>query len=309
MDTEIDWRGELDGSFGAGPDVPVGHYVDAGRRAVRRRRVTAVVVAATLLVAGSTAWATSPGGAPRGDAPVATNGPDPEQRKAKDEPRARDEDRKRDVTPSMSVESMSVEEEFGDNPAVLDEDGLKVSPLAGAVLERMPNPMGYTPEQGMSVAIRVMYDGSERYSFMSLTDGGTSLSSTTHYATGDFAGWVDGVVRTQRTLDVLNGVTPSSGDTSDGQWLTLTSDGEVESTRPGIVLVEVRTGVDLGADFATGSDDTGAVRLLVDGRSEFAVYRVVDSTLEVIPGVGSFDSLDSFLDWARGQYASGEGMR
>ena len=28
MDTEIDWRRELDGSFGVGPDVPAGHYVE-----------------------------------------------------------------------------------------------------------------------------------------------------------------------------------------------------------------------------------------------------------------------------------------
>lgn len=306
MDTEIDWQRELDGSFGAGPDVPVGHYVDAGRRAVRRRRVAAVVVAATLVVAGSTAWAVSPGGAPQGDAPVASNGPSPTQGEAVDKQAGRERRMQRLEELRRSADARI---DFRGNPAVLADGGLALSPRTDAVLQRVPNPMGYTAEQGRSLAIRVMHEGRERYSLMTLVDNGTSSSTSTVDATGDFAGWLDGAVRTQRTLDVYNGVTPSSGDTSGGPWLTLTPDGEVEPTRPGIVLVEVRAEVDLGAAFATDSDRAGAVRLLVDGRSEFAVYRVVDSSLEVIPGGGSFDSFDSFLAWARGQYASGEGLR
>ena len=306
MDTEIDWRGELDGSFGAGPDVPVGHYVGAGRRAVRRRRVAAVVVAATLVVAGGTAWAASPSGAPRGVAPVATDGPSPTQREVTDERAERELRRQTLEELRVAIEARI---DFRGNPAALADHGLVLAPRTGAVLQRVPNPMGYTEEQGRSVAIRVMYEDREQYSMMSLVDNGTSLSTSTVEATGDFAGWLDGAVRTQRTLDVANGVTPSSGDTFDGPWLTLTSDGEVESSRPGIVLVEVRTRVDVGADFAAEPHRAGAVRLLVDGRSEFALYRVVDSGLEVIPGGGSFDSFDSFLDWARGQYASGKGLR
>lgn len=305
MDAEIDWQRQLDSSFGSGRDLPSGHYVLAGRRAVRRRRAAAVVVAATIAICGGAAWAASPGATPRGDAPAATHGPDADQDRTTDE-RDRGQDRKRDVTPSMSVE-----EEFGNNPAVLELDGLKVSPLAGAVLERLPNPMGYTPAQGRSIAIRVMYEGGERYSFMSLTDGGTSLSTTTHYATGDFAGWVDGVARTQRTLDVLNGVTAStsSTDRSDpDSWLMLTPDGLVAATR-GNVLLEARVDVDLGGDFARDADRTGAVRMLVGGRPENVAYRIVDGRLEVIAGPGSYATLGDFLAWARQQYASGEGMR
>lgn len=305
MDTEIDWRRELDGSFGAGPDVPVGHYVDAGRRAVRRRRVTAVVVAATLVVAGSTAWAASPGGAPRGDAPVASNGPSPTQGEAVDKQAGRERRTQRLEELRRSADARI---DFKGNPAVLADGGLVLSPRTDAVLQRVPNPMGYTEEQGRSLAIRVMYESRERYSLMSWSPDGGSTSSTVD-ATGDFAGWLDVAVRTRHTLDVANGVTPSGGDTSDGPWLTLTSDGDVEAARPGIVLVEGRAEVDLGAAFATDSDRVGAVRLLVDGRPEFAVYRVIEGQLDVIPGGGSFDSLDSFLGWARGQYASGEGLR
>lgn len=75
MTTQIDWRRELDASFGSGEDVPAGHYVAAGHTAVRRRRARAalVSVAAAAVVAG-VAWSTVPGGSPRGtDAPVATD--------------------------------------------------------------------------------------------------------------------------------------------------------------------------------------------------------------------------------------------
>jgi hypothetical protein len=47
----------------------------------------------------------------------------------------------------------------------------------------------------------------------------------------------------------------------------------------------------------------------VDGRSEFAAYRVIDGRLDVIPGGGTFPSLEAFIDWARQQYDSGSGLR
>jgi hypothetical protein len=304
MSTDIDWQHELDSSFGSGHDVAAGHYVAAGRRAVRRRRIAAVVATAAVVVAGGTVWAVSPGDSVRSDAPVATRGQDPTQDTKDDHA----PDRQR-VRPE-STPSMSVEEEFNGNPAVLEPDGLKMSPLAGEVLQRMPNPMGYTPAQGRSVAIRVIYLGSEKYSFLSLTQDGSSLSTTTHDATGDFAGWVSGVVATERTLDELNGVTaPTAGaPPAPDTWLTLGPDGAVEASA-GNVLLEVRAHVDLGDGFAQGATRTGALRMLVGGVPQHAAYRVVDGRLDVIAGPGRFDSLDAFVAWARKQYASGEGMR
>lgn len=75
MDTDIDWRRELEASFGTAPDEPVGTFVAAGHRAVRRRRAVAVVagLGAAAVVAGM-AWGTAPGGSPRGaDTPVASD--------------------------------------------------------------------------------------------------------------------------------------------------------------------------------------------------------------------------------------------
>lgn len=75
MSTDIDWQRELDASFGSRDDLPAGHYVLAGRRAVRRRRRSGLVaaVAAAAVVAG-VAWGVAPGRGPaRSEAPVASD--------------------------------------------------------------------------------------------------------------------------------------------------------------------------------------------------------------------------------------------
>ena len=64
-----------------------------------------------------------------------------------------------------------------------------------------------------------------------------------------------------------------------------------------------------GASFADGATRTGAARLVVDGSTQYAAFRVVDGTLDVVPGGGRFDSMADFLEWARAQYESGAGMR
>ena len=306
MSTDVDWQQELDSSFGSGHDLPPGHYVAAGRTAVRRRRVAgAVALAASVAVVGGAMWAASPDPSVRGDAPVATRGAAPDRQDEQDEKAV-------DRSTPRSAPSMSVEEEFIGNPAVLEPGGvLKMSPLAGRVLEKRLNPMGYRPKQGYSMALRVMYEGEERYSFMSLTRDGTSLSTTTHAATGDFPGWVAGVAETERTLDEMNGVRGSGGaDAADAStWLELGPRGTPVPTRPGVVATEVRADVDLGAGFAPPGATTGVMRLVVDGTSRVAAYRVIDGQLDVISGPGRFESLSAFITWARGQYASGEGMR
>ncbi len=311
MDTEIDWQSELDRSFGNGEDLDVGRYVASGRRAVRRRRVAAVVVAATVAVGGSAAWAASPGAAPRSDAPVATNGPAPER--ASDSgggPTLAERKRERELEKLRELANAAADREadFGSSPAVLTADGLALAPTAGPILERVSNPMGYTPAQGTSIALRLMFKGREHYALIARF-GDDSSSSTYNTATGDFEGWLAGQVQSQATLDSANGVISSSGSADPQAWLRLTKDGEVESTRPGIVVVETRADVDLGEGFAQESDRTGAVRLLVDGESRVAAWRVLDGTLDVISGPGRFDSLSAFIGWARQQYASGQGMR
>ena len=91
MSTDVDWQHELDSSFGTGHDLPPGHYVAAGQDGRtpaaaddRPRRWPRSV-----LVAGSAAWATAPDPSTRGDAPVATQGPSPDQDGQQEERRDR----------------------------------------------------------------------------------------------------------------------------------------------------------------------------------------------------------------------------
>lgn len=304
MGTDVDWQHELDSSFGTGHDLPPGHYVAAGRTAVRRRRAASFAIVASMVIGVGAAWASSPGTAPRGDAPVATQGPSPTTdaqptMSAREARKARLE-RMRDAARQGALQ-------IGNPGALMMDGSLVLVPGAGPVLERVPNPMGYTKEQGRSVGIRLMVDGKEQYALLTVYPDGTSGNIV--WKTGDFAGWLAGAVRSQQTLDVANGVTPSSGDASGQPWLVLDGSGNVATARPGVVISEQRAGVDLGESFGAGATETGVVRLVVDGRSEFAAYRVIDGTLDVIPAGGTFDSMSAFIDWARGQYASGVGMR
>lgn len=305
MSTDIDWQHELDSSFGTGHDAPVGHYVAAGRTAVRRRRAGVLAIAVAVVFGVGAAWATSPGTTPRGDAPVATQPAAPDT----------DADEQQDLSAQEALKTVRKRArqaardqaaQIG-SPATLTYDDLVLAPGAGPVLQIVANPMDYREEQGRSVGIRVMMDGKEQYALLTAYPA-DSTSATVVLASGDFTGWLAQAVRTQETLDVANGVTPSTGDTSDMPWLVLDAQGRVEP-RSGVVLVEQRTSVDLGNNFSDGSTSAGVVHLVIDGRTEYAAYRVIDGSLDVIPGGGSFDSMGAFITWARNQYASGAGMR
>lgn len=307
MSTDIDWQRELDSSFGAGHDVPPGHYVAAGRTAVRRRRATAAVLAAAVVIGGGTAWASGQDPAVRGDAPVATQGVDTEQRRVTvptDPPDRLD----RRVRQLDRMRRQAEKPDFLGEPAVLGADGLVLAPGAGPVLERVENPMGYTSSQGQSLGIRVMFRGREKYSLLTRdADGGTSMG--TNDATGDFAGWLDGRVRSTRLVDGTDADSPDAGvmDTPD-EWLSLAPDGSIASATPYVAVMEVREGVDLGS-FATDADRAGVARLQVTGMPQYVTWRVVAGELEVVAAPGSHDSTNEFVSWARQQYASGEGMR
>jgi hypothetical protein len=307
MSTDIDWQHELDRSFGTGHDLPPAHYVTAGRTAVRRRRATAVALAAAVVIGGGAAWAVAPGSALRGSAPVASEGPRPSQDERVDEKKERTRDRGR----QRSVPTMTVEERFGDNPALIEPDGtVKISPLTDVELQRVVNPMEYTPEQGRSIGLRVIYQGVETYTLVAMTDDGTSTSTHTNSATGDFPGWLADKVSLQRGLDEADGVdSGSSPRNSPDEWLTLGPKGSLESASPYVAVMEVREGVDLGASFAKAADRSGVARLQLAGTPEFVAWRVVAGRLEVIDGPGSFESMDAFVSWAREQYTSGGGMR
>ena len=306
MSTDIDWQHELDGSFGAGHDLPPGHYVAAGRTAVRRRRVTAVVLVAAVVIGGGAAWASGPGSAVRGDAPVATEGPDGQREvTAPDDASQRLDERERRLE---RMRRQADRPDFLGEPATLDADGLVLAPGAGPVLERVENPMGYSRSQGQSLGIRVMFRGREKYSLLTRdVDGATSMG--TNDATGDFAGWLAGRVASQRVIDGTADPAGPSVLESPDEWLSIGPDGGIESATPFVAVMEVREGADLVGSFATGSDRAGLARLQVTGMVQYVAWRVLAGDLEVVPAPGSFDSMTAFVAWAGEQYGSGEGMR
>lgn len=149
MNTQIDWREELDSSIGRAPDLPAAQYVVAGRRARRRRttRLSAVGVAAAALVAGGIS-ALAPGGLPRGsDAPIAstssaTPSPTSAIRPSATPPRPDLADSPKDVRPERDddrplFEGAPTVAALGDGQLVV-EDGWRVDTLI--VVKSSPTP-------------------------------------------------------------------------------------------------------------------------------------------------------------------------
>lgn len=157
MDTEIDWRREIDASFGSGTDAPVGAYVAAGHRAVRRRRATlALAGVATAAVVAGTAWAVAPsaGGDPsRSDAPVAT---DPSGR----------------ASTEGTTDAMPWTEDGP--PAALRGDSFAIRP--GAVVHERRDDL-FPGKAGDSVALDISYGGERWWMTLEWDGGGASTAS------------------------------------------------------------------------------------------------------------------------------------
>jgi hypothetical protein len=161
MDTEIDWQRELDASFGSAPDVAAGHYVTAGRRAVRRRRATmaAAGVAASIVV--GTTWALAPGDAPRSDrAPVAT---EPSATASPSSPAS-------DPEPAASLPWRK-----GEPPARALPGGLEIRP--GAVVHERRDAL-YPGKDTESAALDISYRGERWWLVLEWDKGGSGMSSS-----------------------------------------------------------------------------------------------------------------------------------
>src|SRR5688572_3657819 len=79
MNTRIDWRGELDSSFGDGTDRPPADYLVPARAALRRRRTAMGAAAlACVIVVGGLGWAFAPGDDEVRGSTVASDAPSPE---------------------------------------------------------------------------------------------------------------------------------------------------------------------------------------------------------------------------------------
>ena len=200
MSTDVDWQHELDSSFGTGHDLPPGHYVAAGRTAVRRRRAAAVRRRRRVGGRRGAAWARAPGGSPR-STPRRHPGPGPHEAA-----RAAIRRRGRTGPSSSGIAGRSRDDALRGVHRQPRHPRRRTawcsSPRAGPVLERVPNPMGYDPAQGRS--LRAPGDdtrGEEQYSLAGGHPGRRASIDTERAdrATSP-AGSADG--QSQQTLDV-----------------------------------------------------------------------------------------------------------
>lgn len=218
MTTQIDWRRELDASFGSGEDVPVGHYVAAGHTAVRRRRaVRAAAGVAAALVVGLT-WTLAPGHAPRStEAPLAT---DPTGTRS-----AEADSTAVDRAPSRTAWGK------GEPPVRVSLDGSRPEVRDGAVVHEVRNDL-YPGKDSESAAYDVTHDGVRWWVVLEWDAGGAALTSSP--AGDDLHDTFDEfVAATVATGGMTHG--PAGDDKAMG-GLASWHGGEVD-TAPGVTVV------------------------------------------------------------------------
>lgn len=278
MTTQIDWQHELDASFGTGEDVPVGHYVAVGHRAVRRRRRVGVVagLAAAAVVAGVT-WGAAPDRGPSGGgAPIAS---DP------------------DGTTAISDAGEPWGE--GDPPARFDGTGVEIR--EGAVVhERLDNL--YPGKATESVALDVSFDG-ERWWIAVEWGEDEAVTRVDQPGEGRLATF-DAFVRDR----IRGGGMISEPAVGDDQWyagLVQWAGGE-PTTRAGVTVVR-----EVPAPLPTAEDSLGLV-LERDGQTTWVLIALQDGGSSASWTKESDSGWSTFDQWLADQVAiqgGGPGIR
>lgn len=157
MSTDIDWREELDSSFGNGSDRPAADYLVSGRAALRRRRTAMGTTAlVTLIAIGSTGWALAPGGEDVRDSTIASDAPSPS------------------VASPTTPPAAEVPWLKGDAPARVDPVvGLEIRD--GAVVHERRDDL-YPGKDTRSVALDLSFEGEQWWVLLEWDDGGSTYS-------------------------------------------------------------------------------------------------------------------------------------
>lgn len=179
-------------------------------------------------------------------------------------------------------------------PASLDSAGRLVLPSSTRVLRVVANPAGVTAPE-FSLGLDLEYDG-ERQWVLAEEDGSSWDPAYKSFAT--LEQWLDDMVALS-----------SGGETQ--QFVKFGADGALVGM-PGVTVVQQRGGVDVGESFAGPDDKTAVAEVTVEGETWFVLARRIGSgPTEFFPTakMAGRETLDEFLDYARGQYANGEGLR
>lgn len=289
----IDLSGRLDAAIGVaptafGPDRTVAVVV-AGRRARTRHRavVGTAALGVVLLVGGGLALGAA-GGDRASTGPTVATDPPASARRAS-------------TSPSPDPGQAAAEPGLlpGERVALTLDGRLLVRPGV-EVLQRVRDPLGSTPPaHSLGLAVR---DGDTTYWYLLDSDGRTGTGSSSDEA--------------RRALPTLRDWLHDQAAVRSGQpalaLVRFTADGRL-APRDGVRLVQQRTGVRLGNDFAGPDDPTAVAEVHWRGATWFvAARRLPGSDPEYLPTAGSIagPTLDDFLVYARARYSeSGAGLR
>lgn len=163
MNTQIDWREELDSSFGRGVDRAPADYLVPARAALRRRRTAMGAAAlATVIVVGGIGWAVAPGDHDVRSSHVA-NSPT----SATSKPTTKG--------PKTPVSARAVPWPAGDGPArVTPGKGLEIR--EGAVVHQRRDDL-YPGKDTESVALDISFEGTRWWLALEWDKGGSASSS------------------------------------------------------------------------------------------------------------------------------------
>ena len=258
------------------PLPPVADRLAAGHRSLRRQRVltTAATTFVTVAVVGTAAAVTGGPGDPRTVQPAPATG----QRLT------------------------------GDAWAGYDDaDELLLLPDA-RIVERIEDP-ATTGTVVDSVALDLTLDGERRWYLLTVDEeGGTSATWQPYetYGARDLTEWVD------VQLGVDDGPAAGADPANVRAWVRL-ADGRLEPRRDGVDVVRQVASPDLPG-FARPGDVTVAALLRVDGERWWVLARQVagdDVPLDLfrVSVSQGGPTMASFLEFARGRYGSGAGLR
>jgi hypothetical protein len=277
-------REELERSFGDGPAPrPVEELLVAGRRALRRRRLgSAVAALGVVAVLGTTYALAAPGDDAEGKGRFVNEPTSTPSSSTTDEPAPASEPWPRGTAVRYSADGV-----------------LEVRP--GVVVhEHIQNPYDYPAPQA-SDALDLTFQGERIWAILEITDHG--LSSSEAQPSNGWASFAD---------YVADQVTAGIGDSGWPDTLRLTDQGTVVASA-GSEILQRTDDPRLGDSFAPPGTPTGAaVVRATDQVGYFVVWRVLDGQLDAITTpprdvVGA--TFEELLTYARGKYASGEGLR
>lgn len=292
MSTQIDWRAELDSSFGTGADRPPTDYLVPARAALRKRRAAMGAAAlVSVIVVGGIGWALAPGESTRAiDDQVATNSASPTPVDTTS------------LGPHLSIHRMSevsVDSTVDRAWVELDGEVLNIAPDV-EVGDWTANPMGYTQPHN-SVGVQVFRGDQEQWMLLASGRHGPTWATwdQAHKRHATFQDWLADAVAFQKGVEETTTV-----ELVDGQLATLA----------GVEILDQVIAPPEAAAYGPVEDTAAVEVLLPSGQIRFVLAiesepgTPTDNTV-VNPLVLERPTMAAFLAHLQRQGDNGEGLR